>query len=223
MNDLSGHRQRLKKRFLEGGRQAVADYELLELILFSAVPRGDVKPLAKMLLQTFGNFRAVIAAEPEALGKIKGVGESVIAALKVIEASVHEMCRIQILDQPILSSWQHILDYCRVVMGTSVREEFRLLFVNNQNALIGEERHQRGTVDQTPVYPREVVKRALELNATAIILVHNHPSGDAHPSKADIVMTKEIVRACEAVDIHVHDHLIVTQNDHTSFKALGLI
>jgi DNA repair protein RadC len=217
------HRQRLRERFLAGGADALPDYELLELVLFAALPRRDVKPLAKELIRRFGSFGEVIAASPARLKETQGVGEAVIAALKTIEAAALRLSKTRLLGRPALSSWEALLDYCAAAMARAETEQFRILFLDRKNTLIAEEVHQRGTVDHTPVYAREVVKRALELGASALILVHNHPSGDPTPSRADITMTREVVAAAKALNIDVHDHLVVGRGGHASFKALGLL
>ena len=221
--DHAGHRERLRERFLNAGPDALADYELLELILFSALPRVDTKAIAKMLLGRFGGFAAVISAEPRRLEEIKGLGRAGVVALKAVQAAALAYMRDEIIDRPILSSWDKLLRYCKASMGYNTTEQFRILFLNNRNVLIADEVQQSGTVDHTPVYPREVVKRALELGATAIIMVHNHPSGDTTPSRGDIAMTREVVEAAGKLRISIHDHLIIGPNGHTSFKALGLL
>lgn len=223
-SDHAGHRARLRERFLKGGADALADYELLELLLFQAMPRHDTKPLAKRLLKKFNNsFATVIAAEPAALREVAGVGDAVVAALKTVESAALRLAREEVLDRPVLSSWNKLLAYCRASMARNANERFRVLFLNRQNVLIADEMQQKGTVDHTPVYPREVVKRALELGATAIIMVHNHPSGDPTPSKADIQMTKEVRDAASKLGIVLHDHLIMARGGHASFKELGLL
>lgn len=219
--DATGHRQRLRTRFLKGGPEALADYELLELLLFAALPRRDVKSLAKKLLAEFGSFDALIAAEPARLGRIGGVGESVIAILKVVEAASHRALRDRVIDRPTISSWQALLDYCRASMQHNKSEQFRILFLDRKNVLIADELQQTGTVDHTPVYPREVVRRALELGASALILVHNHPSGDPTPSPQDIATTERVVEAGKALGISVHDHLIIARTGHVSLKERG--
>ncbi len=218
-----GHRARLRERFLGAGGEAFPDYELLELILFSARPRGDVKPLAKALLKEFGTFAKVIYAEESALRQVDEVGDAVIAALKTIRLSAQRLIKSEISDQPVIQSWSALMDYCSLAMGKSKIEEFRVLFLNHRHALIADEVMQRGTINHTPVYPREIVKRALELSASAIILLHNHPSGDATPSKADIDITKKIIEAASTVGVAVHDHVIITENGHYSFKSFGII
>jgi len=222
-NGASGHRERLRARFLKGGADAMPDYELLELTLFAAIPRRDTKPLAKALLKRFGSFAEVIAAPRERLLEIPGVGESVANQLKIVEAAAHRLAKTKVLGRPALSSWAALLDYCTAAMARSEKEEFRVLFLDRKNHLIADEVQNRGTVDHTPVYPREIIKRALELGASSIILVHNHPSGDPTPSKADIAMTREIAGAAKALSIAVHDHLVIGRGGHASFKSLGLL
>jgi DNA repair protein RadC len=217
-----GHRERLRDRFLTGGSDALADYELLELVLFRAIPRRDVKPLAKDLIKTFGSFAEVVSAPAERL-KQTGLGDAAIAELKIVAAAAHEFARGQVGNRPMLSSWSSVLDYCRTTMAFADKEQLRVLFLDKRNRLIADELQQEGTVDHTPVYPREVVKRALELSATAVILVHNHPSGDPTPSQADIQMTQEIVSVAKPLGIAVHDHIIVGKDGHASFKGLRLI
>ncbi|BDW89975.1 RadC family protein [Thalassospira tepidiphila] len=218
-----GHRQRLRDRFIKGGATALADYELLELMLCMAMPRGDVKPLAKSLIAQFGSFANVLAARPEDLKTAKGLGDAGIAAIKIAEASALHLSRERAMELPVIASWEQLIDYCRARIGHLKNEELHLLFLDRKNRLIADECHQRGTVDHTPVYPREVIKRALELHASALILVHNHPSGDATPSKGDIDMTRKIVDAAKAMDITVHDHIIISRAGYNSFKTLGLI
>ena len=218
-----GHRRRLRQRFLAAGSEAISDYEMLELILFRAIPQRDVKPLAKDLLATFGSFAEVIAAPVERLNEVDGLGEAAIAELKIVQAAANRLVRGEIKQRQVLSSWSNVLDYCRAAMAFESKEHFRILFLDKGNHLIADEQHQTGTVDHTPVYPREVVKRALELSATAVILVHNHPSGDPTPSRADIDMTRAIVEVARPLGIAVHDHLIVGKDGHASLKALKLM
>jgi len=217
-----GHRQRLRERFMKGGG-SLPDYELSELILFQAHPRQDVKPLAKGLIAHFGSFADVITATPECLAEVKGVGPSVIASLKVINEAAIQLASARVKDQPILSSWTALIDYCQTSMAFNQNEQFRVLFLDKKNRLIADEVLQEGTIDHTPVYPREVAKRALELGSSAIILVHNHHSGDPRPSRSDIDMTKTIVQASETLGIVVHDHIIISRGDYASFKAMGLL
>ena len=218
-----GHRERLRERFVEGGPSALPDYELLEMVLFRAIKRGDTKPIAKALMARFGSFAEVISAEPERLMEINGVGPAVATELKLIQAAALRLSQGQIINRPILSSWNAIIDYCRAAMAFNEVESFRLLFIDKKNQLIADEVQQTGTVDHTPVYSREVIKRALELSATAIVMVHNHPSGDPTPSMADIDMTKKIIAAGLPLGILVQDHLIIGRKGHVSFRNLQLI
>jgi DNA repair protein RadC len=227
LSDLSphyhGHRERLRGRFREAGVDAVSEYELLELVLFRAIPQRDVKPLAKELIAKFGSFAEVVAAPAARLAEIKGMGEAAITELKIVHAAANRLVRGQLQKKPVLSSWSNVIDYCRSAMAYADKEQFRLLFLDKRNQLIADEVQQVGTVDHTPVYPREVVKRALELSATALILVHNHPSGDPTPSHADIQMTHAIIEITRPLGIAVHDHIIVGKEGHVSFKGLQLI
>jgi DNA repair protein RadC len=218
-----GHRTRLRERFRRAGADALADYELLELVLFRALPRRDVKPLAKALLAKFGSFPEAISAAPARLAEVEGLGEAAITELKVVEAAAHRLTRGAVTRRPVLSSWSAVLDYCRTAMAFADKEQFRILFLDKRNQLIADELQQVGTVDHTPVYPREVVKRALELSATAIILVHNHPSGDPTPSRADVQMTQGIIEVARPLGVAVHDHIIVGKEGHASLKGLKLI
>ena len=190
---LKDHRQRLRERFLSGGSDAVPDYELLELVLFRAIPRRDVKPLARTLLDQFGDFNRVLSAPLDRLRDIDGVGDAVALELKIVEAAAHRLARARVLERHVLSSWDALLTYCRTAMAHAETEQFRVLYLDRQNVLIRDEVQGKGTVDHVPVYPREVLKRALALNASALILVHNHPSGDPTPSDADIAMTRHAV------------------------------
>jgi DNA repair protein RadC len=218
-----GHRERLRARFREAGADALADYELLEAVLFQAIPRGDVKPLAKTLIATFGSFAEVISAPPARLAEVKGVGPAVITNFKIVQAAANRLARGEVKRRPMLSSWSAVLDYCRTAMAFAEKEQLRVLFLDKRNQLIADELQQTGTVDHTPVYPREVVKRALELSATAIVLVHNHPSGDPTPSRADIQMTQQIQEIAKPLGISLHDHIIVGKEGHSSLKGLRLI
>jgi DNA repair protein RadC len=218
-----GHRERLRGRFREAGADALSDYELLELLLFRALPRRDVKPLAKSLLEKFGSFAEVITAPAARLAEVRGLGDSGVTELKIVQAAASRLLRGQVKKRPALSSWSAVLDYCRTAQAFADRELFRVLFLDKRNQLIADEVQQTGTVDHTPVYPREVVKRALELSATAIILVHNHPSGDPTPSQADIQMTQQIIAVAQPLGISVHDHIIVGKEGHASLKGLKLI
>jgi DNA repair protein RadC len=208
---------------MKGGADALPDYELLELVLFGALPRRDTKDLAKRLLARFGSFAEVINAPEARLAEVKDVGDAVIAELKLVRAAALRLMRSELVERPVLSSWAQVLHYCRAAMGFEAREQFRILFLDKKNGLIADEVQQEGTVDHTPVYVREVVKRALELSATAIVLVHNHPSGDPTPSRADIEMTRQIVEAAKPLGLVVHDHIIVARQGHVSFKALRLM
>ncbi|HEX2727507.1 MAG TPA: DNA repair protein RadC [Beijerinckiaceae bacterium] len=218
-----GHRDRLRARFMEGGDKALQDYELMELILFRSIPRRDVKPLAKEILRQFGSFAQALAAPPQRLKEIAGIGESVITDLKIVEAVARRMAKDQVDKRHVLSSWDAVLSYCRTAMGFADKEQFRLLFLDKRNGLIADEVQQWGTVDHTPVYPREVVKRALELSATAVILIHNHPSGDPTPSSTDVKMTRDIIEVAKPLGITVHDHIIVGRDGCASLKSLRLI
>lgn len=219
----SGHRQRLRDRFRKSGVDALADYELLELLLYSAIPRKDVKPLAKDLIAHFGSFSEVISAPPNRLTEISGISDNVVTSLKLVEAGAQKLAQGIILGQPILSNWHALIDYCHIQMGHLKNEQFRILFLDQKNRLISDEKQQEGTINHTPVYPREVIKRALELHATAIILVHNHPSGDHTPSRDDVEMTKRIEEAGKQLGVILHDHLIISKSGETSFKTMGLI
>jgi DNA repair protein RadC len=218
-----GHRERLRRRFREAGPDALPDYELLELILFRAAPRRDTKPLAKALIARFGTFAEALNAPEELLREVPGIGEAAITEIKLVRAAALRLMRGEVLERPVLSSWAQVLDYCRASMGFASKEQFRILFLDKRNQIIADEVQQTGTVDHTPVYVREVVKRALELSATAIVLVHNHPSGDPTPSRADIEMTRQIVAAAKPLGVMVHDHIIVGKQGHASLKGLGLI
>ncbi|MGE5504710.1 MAG: RadC family protein [Actinomycetota bacterium] len=217
-----GHRKRLRQRFLEAP-EALPDYEILELLLAIAIPRSDVKPLAKQLIDRFGSFADVISATPEQLMGVSGIKDTSSTALKVVREAAVRLARAPVIKRSVISSWDALLDYCRTAMGTLPTEQFRLLFLDRKNVLIADEVQQQGTVDHTPLYPREVVKRALELHASAVIMVHNHPSGDPAPSKTDIEMTRLVREALGAVGIALHDHLIVGRKGHASFKSMGLL
>jgi DNA repair protein RadC len=220
---IRDHRQRLRARFLDGGATAMPDYELLELLLFRAIPRQDVKPLASRLLERFGDFNGVVSAPPERLRQIEGVGDSVVLELKLVEAAAHRLSRARVLRRDAISSWDALLAYCHTTMAHRETEQFRILFLDRKNILIADEEQARGTVDHVPVYPREVAKRALELNASALILVHNHPSGDPTPSQDDIAMTARVQNALTALDITLHDHLVIGRGREVSFRAEGLL
>jgi len=218
-----GHRMRLRERFRSAGADALSDYELLEMVLFRAIPRGDVKPLAKSLLKKFGSFAETIHAPETRLREIDGVGEVTITEIKLIAAAAQRIAKGQLQRRTLLSSWHEVIDYCRTSMAFADKEQLRLLFLDKRNQLISDEVQQTGTVDHTPVYPREVIKRALELSATALILVHNHPSGDPTPSHADVAMTQQIIAVAQPLGVAVHDHIIVGKAGHASLKGLKLI
>lgn len=220
---IADHRKRLRARFRQGGAQAMPDYELLELILFRAIPRQDVKPLAHQLIDHFGDISRVITAPDLQLQQIKGVGEAVVTELKLIEAAAHRLARARVMQRHVISSWDAVLDYCHTTMAHRQTEQFRVLFLDRKNTLIADEEQAKGTVDHVPVYPREIVKRALELNASALILVHNHPSGDPTPSQADIDMTALVQAACAALDLTLHDHLIIGKETELSFRSQGYL
>lgn len=221
-HEHAGHRSRLRARFLEAPG-ALPDYEILEMMLFAANPRGDTKAQAKRLLAEFGSFAKLINADLARLKASPDAGEAAIAAIKLVKEAATRLIRTEVADRPILSGWQALLDYLQVAMGQSAIEQFRILFLDRKNTLIADEVQQQGTVDQTPVYPREVVKRALELHASAIIMVHNHPSGDVRPSRGDIEMTKQVRDAAKPLGIALHDHVIVGRGKHASFKAMMLL
>jgi DNA repair protein RadC len=218
-----GHRERLRDRFRKGGAEALADYELLELILFRAMPRRDVKPIAKALIARFGSFAEVVGARPERLAEIEGLGEAAIVEIRIIEAAARRLAKSSIEKRPSMSSFTAVVDYCRTAMAFLDHEEFRILFLDKKNFLIADEVQGVGTVDQAPVYPREIMRRALELGASALILVHNHPSGDPEPSTEDIYLTHQIIAIGKSLKIAVHDHLIIGKHGHASLKGLRLI
>lgn len=220
---IKDHRKRLRERFMAGGAAAMPDYELLELVLFRAIPRQDVKPLARRLLETFGDFNRVLAAPTARLAAVQGVGDAVVQELKVVEAATHRMMRSRVMQRPVISGWKAVLDYCHTTMAHRETEQFRVLYLDLKNVLIADEEQARGTVDHVPVYPREVVKRALELNASAMILAHNHPSGDPTPSESDISMTRQIDEAAQALGLSLHDHLIIGKSTELSLRAAGYL
>jgi DNA repair protein RadC len=221
--DYAGHRQRLRERFLNGGADSLPDYELLELMLFMAQPRVDTKPVAKELLRRFGSFAEVIAADPEALRAVKGIGDAGVVALKAAQAAAQRLLQAKVKNQTVIGNFTALIDYCTAQMAFNAVEQFRVIYLDKKNKVIADEEQQKGTVDHTPVYPREVVKRALELNASALIMVHNHPSGDPKPSQTDIDMTRKVKDAAAAVGLTLHDHVIVSRGGHASFKSMGLI
>ena len=218
-----GHRERLRSRFRKGGAEALADYELLELILFRAMPRRDVKPIAKALIARFGSFAEVVSARPERLAEIEGLGEAAIVEIRVIEAAARRLAKSSIEKPPSMSSFAAVVEYCRTAMAFLDHEEFRILFLDKKNFLIADEVQGVGTVDHAPVYPREIMRRALELGASALILVHNHPSGDPEPSTEDIYLTHQIIAVGKSLKVAVHDHLIIGKHGHASLKGLRLI
>jgi DNA repair protein RadC len=220
---IKDHRKRLRERFMSGGSGAMPDYELLELVLFRSIPRQDVKPLARLLMDTFGDFNRVLTAPEERLRQIKGVGETVITDLKILEACAHRMARARVMQRHVISGWDALLDYCHTTMAHREIEQFRVFYLDRKNVMIADEEQAKGTVDHVPVYPREVAKRALELNASALILVHNHPSGDPTPSQSDIDMTNRIQDACTALGLTLHDHLIIGKSTELSFRSEGYL
>lgn len=222
-NHAEGHRQRLKSRFLKSGQESLADYELIELLLFYARPRVDVKPTAKELLSKFGSFAELITADPKEILSVSGTGENTVTLLKAVQAAAQKLAQEQVMNRSVLSSWRQVIEYCRLRIGFEKNESFHLLFLDHKNILIADEKQQQGTVDRTPLYPREVIKRALELHASALILVHNHPSGDPTPSRADLELTDQVIEAARPLGVRVHDHIIITKNGHASLKNMGII
>lgn len=221
--DHIGHRGRLRQRFLKGGETALADYELLEMLLYAASPRQDTKPLAKRLIKYFGGLSKLLHAESADLAQVEGMGEAAVCAVRIVRATYERALREEVQNGPIIQSWTALLDYCRVSLGHRKIEEFRVLFLNHKHMLLADEAQQSGTINHAPVYPREVARRALELGAAAIILVHNHPGGDPTPSKDDVQITKQIASAVSALGITVHDHLVIAGKKHYSFKSNGLL
>lgn len=220
---IKDHRSRLRSRFLSGGASALPDYEVLELVLFRAIPRRDVKPIAHKLLETFGDFNGVMAAPADRLTEVPGVGMAVICELKIVEAAAQRLARSRVMQRSVVSSWDALIDYCHTAMAHRDIEQFRVLYLDRKNVLIADEEQSRGTVDHVPVYPREVMKRALQLNASALILVHNHPSGDPTPSSEDISMTAKIETAAQTLGLTLHDHLIIGKSRELSFRSEGLL
>ncbi|MFO7853870.1 MAG: DNA repair protein RadC [Paracoccaceae bacterium] len=223
IDDRHGHRDRLRERFMKAGEGALADYEMLELVLFRAIPRKDVKPLAKRLMRVFGDFNHVVAAPPARLAEVEEMTPAAVRELKVVEAAAHRFAQAKVLGRNAIQSWDQLVAYCVTRLAHEGTEQFRILFLDRKNVLIADEAQQRGTVDHVPVYPREVVKRALELGASALVLVHNHPSGDPQPSRADVDMTRRIEAACRAVGLALHDHVVIGKGEVASFHALGLL
>ena len=222
-DDTKGHRDRVRERFRKTGEQGFADYELLELLLFAPLPRRDTKPIAKAMIKRFGSFSAALAAPRERLKEIPGLGENAIDNIKCIHACAIRFASGNLNERQPLESWSHVIDYLQAAMAHEDVEQFRILFLDRKNGLIADEVHQTGTIDHTPVYPREVVRRALELSSTALILVHNHPSGDPTPSRADITMTRQIIDIAKPMGIEIHDHIIVGRGTTVSFRGLQLI
>jgi DNA repair protein RadC len=220
---IKDHRTRLRDRFLTGGAAAMPDYEMLELVLFRAIPRRDVKPLARRLIARFGDFAAVLTAREDRLLEVEEVGPAVVTELRIVAAAAERLAQRNVLQRQVISSWDAVVAYCRTAMAHQSVEQFRILFLDRKNVLIADEAQARGTVDHVPVYPREVVKRALDLDASALILVHNHPSGDPTPSQADISMTEQIVAAAAVFGITIHDHLVIGRSREISFRASGLL
>ena len=220
---IRDHRARLRARFSDGGGAAMPDYELLELLLFRSLPRQDVKPLAHALIARFGSFNGVLSASERKLLQVPGVGPSIALDLKIVEAATHRLARSRVMQRQVVGSWDQLLAYCHTVMAHRETEQFRVLYLDTRNTLIADEEQGVGTIDHVPVYPREIVKRALEVNAAALILVHNHPSGDPTPSQADIAMTAQVARAAEALNLRLHDHLVIGQDREISFRAEGLL
>lgn len=218
-----GHRKRMRAKLLDSGPDSFRDYEILEMALWAASPRGDTKPLAKMLIETFGDFARVISADPERLAEVPGIGEAAIAQIKLLDAAAVRLARARVMNRNVLSSWQSLIDYCSASKQYKKTEEFHILFLDRKNVLVADEVQQKGTVDHTPVYPREIVKRALQLEASALIMVHNHPSGDTTPSRADIDMTKQVLEAAKAVGVVLHDHLVIGAGEPYSFRSNGLL
>ncbi|WP_234029501.1 DNA repair protein RadC [Erythrobacter sp. THAF29] len=218
-----GHRARLRERMLKGGAEALADYEVLEYLLFAAIKQGDTKPVAKELLKHFGSLAGVLNADPKALQRVKGVGETSAAALKSVAIAARRMARSEVTQKPVLSSWQALLDYLAIDMAHLTVERVRVLYLDTRNRLIDDHHVGDGSIDEAAIHPREVIRRAMDVGATALILVHNHPSGSPEPSRADIQITQKIAEAGRLLGITVHDHVIVGREGHVSLRAKGLI
>ncbi|MGB0498055.1 MAG: RadC family protein [Rubricella sp.] len=219
----AGHRERLRQRFMEGGAAAVADYELLELVLFRAIPRQDLKPLARRLIASFGSLGGVLSADAEALARVQGAGPAVIREIRIVAAAAERLHRSRLAERDVISNWSALLDYCRTRVAYRSREAFIAIFLDRRNGVLRDELLAEGTVDHVPVYPREIARRAIEIGAAAVILVHNHPSGDPTPSRADIDMTARIHDALLALDITLHDHIVIGSAGHVSFRSEGLL
>lgn len=221
--ESKGHRSRLRARFLKAGGEALADHELIEMTLFLALPRRDTKPIARVLLARFGSYANVISAPVADLLGIEGLSEAGVSSLKLVQAAAQRLAKAEILNRPVLSNWDQLMSYLQVVLGREKVEQFRVLYLDNRNRLLADVLQSKGTVNHTPVYPREVIKQALELHAVALILVHNHPSGDPSPSDADIKMTREIKEAANALSLLLHDHVIVGNGKTLSLRKAGLL
>ncbi|MBK6299155.1 MAG: DNA repair protein RadC [Sphingomonadales bacterium] len=219
----TGHRARLRKRLIEGGGDALLDHELIEYVLALAIPRIDTKPLAKDLLKEFGGIAGLLTADAAAIARVKGMGDGAVAALKIVQAASLRLLRDRIMDKPVLASWQALLDYLRADMAHKTTERVRVLHLNSRNMLIRDEAMSEGSIDQAAIHPREVIRRAIDLGSSAIILVHNHPSGDPAPSRADIALTRDIADAGKKLGITVHDHIVIGANGHSSMRGLGLL
>jgi DNA repair protein RadC len=222
-HDASGHRARLRRRLLDGGAEALADYEVLEYLLFAARPRGDTKPVAKALLKRFGTLARVLNADARALAEVEGMGDVSAAALKAVALAARRMARSEVQDKPVLGSWQALLDYLAIDMAHLTLERVRVLYLDARNCLILDHMAQEGTIDEAAIHPREVIRRGLEVGAASLILVHNHPSGSPEPSRADIQITSRIAEAGRLLGLTVHDHVIVGREGHVSLKAKGLV
>lgn len=218
-----GHRERLRRRLLEGGPDALLDHELIEYLLALAIPRRDTKPLAKQLLAEFGGIGGLLTADGEALKRVSGMGETSIAALKIAQAAALRLVKSEVVDRPILGSWQALLDYLRADMAYLQVERVRVLHLNSRNMLIRDEHMGDGSIDQAAIYTREVIRRAIDLGSAALILVHNHPSGSPEPSRQDIEITRQIAEAGKRLNIAVHDHIIIGSQGHSSLRAMGLL
>jgi DNA repair protein RadC len=223
LSEPKGRRKDLQKELVKVGETAFSDTDMLELVLNLAQPRGNMRPLAERLIERYGSFAEVINADSERLPEVRGVSEPAIAALKIVHGAAVRLVRSRILNRPIVSSSQQLLDYIRANMSLSGREELRILFLDRKNTVIADEAHQQGTINHVSLYPREIVKRALQLNASALIIAHNHPSGDPTPSNSDVDMTRKLVEATRQLDIEVHDHIIVGKGAHVSLRNTGLI
>lgn len=221
--DASGHRGRLRKRLLEGGIDALADHEVIEFLLINAVPRRDMKPLARSLIQRFGSLAGVLNADPQTLAKHPGMGEATAAVLRIVAVATRRLARQAVRDMPVLGSWQALIDYLMIDMAHLTKERVRILYLNTRNMLILDDHLGDGSLDEAAIHPREVIRRALDVGAAALILVHNHPSGSPEPSRADIQITHRIAEAGRLLGVTVHDHVVIGREGHVSLKARGLI